>query len=266
LASIKKKNYVENSSLPIKNSVLSADIIATKVTGKVKLFNDQKGLGFITRTDTDEDIFVSRIEIFPARSLNEGEYVQFDIKMGPKGEQAFNVSILDGAHVKSNMSSSDKIIAKSETQKKEGVGKENATQSKAILDCAPEKSNLSSTDEIIAAKVTGTVKRFNNKKGRGTITCTDTEKDIFVRRSSILPAKILLVGEVVQFEIKEGEACNVTGGLDGAPLKDRKALYWKNENKEELTDTKEKISGSGTSYFETWFKKQTPKSAKKKPV
>lgn len=225
---------------------------------------------------------------------------------------------MDGAPVKSNMSSSDKIIAKSETQKKQGVGKENATQSKAIIDDAPVKSNISSTDEIIAAKVTGTVKRFNNKRGRGTITRTDTEKDIFVRRSSCLPAKILLVGEVVQFEIKLNakgeEACNVTD-VDGAPLKERKALHsedqekeqpgkenatpskasktkkrnskeasspliingsdgtpvkdHKDKNKEELIDTKEKaekISGSETSFFETWFKKERPKSAKKKPV
>jgi len=60
--------------------------------GKVKWFNSQKGFGFI-EMENGKDVFVHHNEIQGQgyRSLEEGEEVEFEIKKGPKGDQATNV-------------------------------------------------------------------------------------------------------------------------------------------------------------------------------
>lgn len=60
--------------------------------GKVKWFNSQKGFGFI-EMENGKDIFVHHNEIQGQgyKSLDEGEEVEFEIRQGPKGDQATNV-------------------------------------------------------------------------------------------------------------------------------------------------------------------------------
>jgi cold shock protein len=60
--------------------------------GTVKWFSNEKGYGFIARSDGD-DVFVHYTAITGDgyRTLNEGQEVEFDIVEGPKGEQAANV-------------------------------------------------------------------------------------------------------------------------------------------------------------------------------
>ncbi len=62
--------------------------------GKVKWFSDKKGYGFITAED-GKDVFVHHTGILGEgrKTLREGDEVEFEIKQGPKGEQAVNVAV-----------------------------------------------------------------------------------------------------------------------------------------------------------------------------
>ena len=64
-----------------------------KEQGTVKWFNASKGFGFIQR-QTGEDVFVhfSAITMEGYKALNEGQAVEFEVKKGPKGLQAENVT------------------------------------------------------------------------------------------------------------------------------------------------------------------------------
>ena len=61
--------------------------------GTVKLFNAEKGFGFIAQEDGGADVFVhySAIQTQGYKSLDENQKVEFDVTQGPKGPQAENV-------------------------------------------------------------------------------------------------------------------------------------------------------------------------------
>jgi CspA family cold shock protein len=65
----------------------------SRITGRVKWFNDAKGFGFIER-DGGPDVFVhySAISADGFKSLKENDNVEFEVHEGPKGLQAANVT------------------------------------------------------------------------------------------------------------------------------------------------------------------------------
>lgn len=69
----------------------------SRETGVVKWFNASKGYGFIQR-QTGEDVFVhfSAIQMDGYKSLNEGQTVEFEVRQGPKGFQADQVTAAQG--------------------------------------------------------------------------------------------------------------------------------------------------------------------------
>ncbi|MGG8497507.1 cold-shock protein [Tenacibaculum sp. TC6] len=60
--------------------------------GTVKFFNNTKGFGFITSTETGKDIFVHNSGLID--NISENDKVRFDTEQGNKGLNAFNVELI----------------------------------------------------------------------------------------------------------------------------------------------------------------------------
>ena len=57
--------------------------------GTVKFFNETKGFGFITEEGGSEDYFVHSTGLLSR--IKEGDTVEFELKEGQRGMQAYNV-------------------------------------------------------------------------------------------------------------------------------------------------------------------------------
>ena len=65
--------------------------------GIVKWFSNEKGYGFISVADTDEDVFVHFTGILSEgfKTLKEGQRVEFEIAQGAHGLQATRVQVIE---------------------------------------------------------------------------------------------------------------------------------------------------------------------------
>lgn len=60
--------------------------------GKVKFFNNSKGFGFITPSDSSEDIFVHVSGLID--EVRENDEVTFEVERGKKGMNAVRVEVV----------------------------------------------------------------------------------------------------------------------------------------------------------------------------
>lgn len=65
-------------------------------TGRVRFYDAEKGFGFLSKDDSDAEVFV-RASALPAgvTALKRGQRVEFGIIDGKRGEQALSVVVLD---------------------------------------------------------------------------------------------------------------------------------------------------------------------------
>jgi CspA family cold shock protein len=64
------------------------------MTGRIKKILRDKGFGFITPDDGGDDVFFHRSRVaakIQFEDLREGDEVQFQVKPGEKGPQAFDL-------------------------------------------------------------------------------------------------------------------------------------------------------------------------------
>ncbi|GAU35682.1 hypothetical protein TSUD_162540 [Trifolium subterraneum] len=84
--------------------------MSSRLTGKVRWFNDQKGYGFITPDDGSVELFVhqSEIQTNGFRSLAEGESVEYQIEIDNNGRsRAVSVTGPNGASVQGTKRDND---------------------------------------------------------------------------------------------------------------------------------------------------------------
>ena len=60
--------------------------------GKVKFFNNSNGFGFITPSDSSEDIFVHTSGLID--EIRENDEVTFEVERGKKGMNAVRVEVV----------------------------------------------------------------------------------------------------------------------------------------------------------------------------
>ncbi|MBU0486510.1 MAG: cold shock domain-containing protein [Bacteroidetes bacterium] len=60
--------------------------------GTVKFFNETKGFGFIKEEDSNEEYFVHISGLID--KIQEGDFVEFELKEGKRGLNAVNVKVI----------------------------------------------------------------------------------------------------------------------------------------------------------------------------
>ena len=94
----------EQQQAPLQQAI-EKKLLAVRVTGTVKWFNVKSGYGFVCRDDTQEDVFLHQSSIVRnnplkyKKSVGQDERVEFDVVQGDKGNEAANVSGINGQPV-----------------------------------------------------------------------------------------------------------------------------------------------------------------------
>jgi CspA family cold shock protein len=96
----------------------------SRITGRVKWFNNKVGFGFITACDgelKDKDVFVHysaiNVQDDQYKYLVQGEYVDFELSDSVKGEHEFHASKISGVKGGSLMCETRRLTMESHPQK-----------------------------------------------------------------------------------------------------------------------------------------------------
>ncbi len=65
----------------------------SNMEGKVKFFNETKGFGFISPSDSGEDVFVHSTGLIDR--IKENDLVEYEVERGKKGMNAVRVRLVD---------------------------------------------------------------------------------------------------------------------------------------------------------------------------
>lgn len=72
------------TNMSVKNKIMKE--------GTVKFFNNSKGFGFISPTDSRVDVFVHKSGLID--EIRENDMVKYDLEQGKKGMNAVNVKVM----------------------------------------------------------------------------------------------------------------------------------------------------------------------------
>jgi CspA family cold shock protein len=64
------------------------------ILGKVKWFNERRGMGLIIRNGPDLFVKAAEVKDHNLKGMYPGREVTFDIRRGPRGEEASNVEFV----------------------------------------------------------------------------------------------------------------------------------------------------------------------------
>ena len=124
LSSNSETTNSETTNSETENAVVSVSSSPSRITGRVKWFNNKVGFGFITACDgdlKDKDVFVHysaiSVQDDQYKYLVQGEYVDFELSDSAKGEHEFHASKISGVKGGSLMCETRRLTLESHPQK-----------------------------------------------------------------------------------------------------------------------------------------------------
>jgi|UniRef100_A0A7S4D3A3 cold shock CspA family protein len=179
--------------------------------GNLKSYNPTK-FGFITTAEGDEALFYPQ-DVVTGHTLQPGDSVEFDVKVGQRGKQALNVAKLGAVVVTRNRPAPMNLPFPAPIMPAQVGASLFSGQPPFFSAPQPQKPQL-------LGKQRGLVKSFNTTKGYGFVVLSSGEEAL-VNAVNIVDGVALQQNDVVDFDLqvtpKGKRAINVTKSLSALP-------------------------------------------------